>query len=195
MRATIALMRRARLGRTAENPAVGALVVRDGVIVGQGWTQDGGRPLRTVAYGADRRSGARRDIYVSRNPAVITEKSPPCAEAIIAAGVKRVVSALSTWIRASPAGEPRHAAGRGVDVVRRARREALRILSDYVLRVTQGRPTVTLKLAETLDGYAAGDQHDPRLSIIRARQCAYACNARHARCDHGRTGLRRPTIR
>ncbi|MFO1116958.1 MAG: bifunctional diaminohydroxyphosphoribosylaminopyrimidine deaminase/5-amino-6-(5-phosphoribosylamino)uracil reductase RibD [Beijerinckiaceae bacterium] len=169
MRATIALARRG-LGRTAENPAVGALVVRDGVIVGQGWTQDGGRPhAEPVALAQAGEAARGATLYVSLEPCSHHGKSPPCAEAIIAAGVKRVVSALE-----DP--DPR-VAGKGHAMLRAAgvdvvvgvcAAEALRGILGHVLRVTQGRPTVTLKLAETLDGYAAGDQHDPRLSITSA---------------------------
>jgi len=174
MRAALALARRG-LGRTAENPSVGALIVRDGMIVGQGWTQDGGRPhAERVALDAAGGLSRGATMYVTLEPCSHHGKTPPCADAIVAAGVARVVSALE-----DP--DPR-VAGKGHDILRRAgvevatgvcAPEALRVTLGHVLRVRDGRPTVTLKLAETFDGYAAGDEHDPRLTITSA-----AANAR-----------------
>ena len=83
------------LGRTWPNPAVGAVIVKDGVIVGRGWTQPGGRPHAEVE--ALRRAGpAARGatLYVTLEPCSHLGKSPPCADAVIAAGISRVVSAI-----------------------------------------------------------------------------------------------------
>lgn len=174
MRAALALGRRG-LGRTAENPSVGALVVRDGLIVAQGWTQDGGRPhAERVALDAAGDLARGATLYVTLEPCSHHGKTPPCADAIVAAGVARVVSALED-------SDPR-VAGRGHALLRAAgvevtmgvcAEEARRANLGHILRVTQGRPMVTLKLAETLDGHAAGDEHDPRLTITSA-----AANAR-----------------
>ena len=94
MQLALALGRRG-LGRTWPNPAVGAVVVKDGVIVGRGWTQPGGRPHAEPE--ALRRAGeAARGatLYVTLEPCSHFGKSPPCADAIIAAGIARVVSAI-----------------------------------------------------------------------------------------------------
>ncbi|MGB7035365.1 MAG: bifunctional diaminohydroxyphosphoribosylaminopyrimidine deaminase/5-amino-6-(5-phosphoribosylamino)uracil reductase RibD, partial [Xanthobacteraceae bacterium] len=94
MRLALALGRRG-LGRTWPNPAVGAVIVKDGAIVGRGWTQDGGRPHAEIE--ALRRAGeAARgaSLYVTLEPCAHHGKSPPCADAVIAAGLARVVSAL-----------------------------------------------------------------------------------------------------
>src|ERR1700743_2149164 len=83
------------LGQTLPHPAVGAVIVKDGIIVGRGWTQPGGRPHAEVE--ALRRAGeAARGatLYVTLEPCSHFGKSPPCADAVIAAGVERVVSAL-----------------------------------------------------------------------------------------------------
>ena len=83
------------LGRTWPNPAVGAVVVKDGVIVGRGWTQPGGRPHAEPE--ALRRAGeAARGatLYVTLEPCSHFGKSPPCVDAVIAAGIARVVSAI-----------------------------------------------------------------------------------------------------
>src|SRR5262245_37607573 len=83
------------LGRTWPNPAVGAVIVNNGVIVGRGWTQVGGRPHAEAE--ALRRAGAAErgaTLYVTLEPCSHHGKSPPCADAVIAAGIARVVSAL-----------------------------------------------------------------------------------------------------
>src|SRR5499427_9536803 len=83
------------LGRTWPNPAVGAVVAKDGVIVGRGWTQPGGRPHAETE--ALRRAGAAArgaTLYVTLEPCCHHGKTPPCTDAIIAAGIARVVSAI-----------------------------------------------------------------------------------------------------
>src|ERR1700749_3068372 len=94
MALALALGRRG-LGRTWPNPAVGAVVVRDGVIVGRGWTQPGGRPHAETE--ALRRAGAAArgaTLYATLEPCSHYGKTPPCTDAIIAAGISRVVSAM-----------------------------------------------------------------------------------------------------
>src|ERR1700757_1807117 len=83
------------LGRTWPNPAVGAVIVKDGAIVGRGWTQPGGRPhaeVEALRRAGDAARGAT--LYVTLEPCSHYGKSPPCADAVVAAGVARVVSAL-----------------------------------------------------------------------------------------------------
>lgn len=166
MRAALAYGRR-HLGETWPNPAVGALVVRDGIIVGRGATRPGGRPhaeTEALREAGDAARGAT--LYVTLEPCSHHGRTPPCADAIVTAGVARVVSGLEDPDpRVAGRGHARLAAA-GVEV--RAgllRDEALRANLGHVLRVTRGRPMVTLKLAETADGYAAGSEHDPRLMI------------------------------
>src|SRR5476649_2003065 len=94
MSLALALGRRG-LGNTWPNPAVGAVIVKDGVIVGRGWTQPGGRPHAEVE--ALRRAGAAArgaTLYVTLEPCSHFGKTPPCADAIIAAGIARVVAAI-----------------------------------------------------------------------------------------------------
>lgn len=166
MAATIALGRR-QLGTTAPNPAVGALVVRDGVIVGRGATRKGGRPhaeTEALAEAGELARGAT--LYVSLEPCSHFGVTPPCAQAIITSGIARVVSALE-----DP--DPR-VAGRGHRMMREAgvdvvvgvgAQDARRAHLGHILRITRSRPQVTLKLAETADGFAAGGPHDRRLHI------------------------------
>src|SRR5215470_11850083 len=94
MRAALALARRA-LGRSWPNPAVGCVLVREGRVVGRGWTQPGGRPhAETEALGRAGEAARGATAYVSLEPCAHTGKTPPCADALIAAGVARVVSAV-----------------------------------------------------------------------------------------------------
>ena len=144
------------LGNAWPNPAVGAVVVKDGVVVGRGWTQPGGRPHAEVE--ALRRAGeAARGatLYVTLEPCSHHGKTPPCVDAILAAGVARVVSALEDP-NPKIAGEG-HARlrqqGVAVDVGLGAE-EALRAHAGHFRRVREGRPHVTLKLAVSADGKA-----------------------------------------
>src|ERR1044071_5274104 len=83
------------LGRTWPNPSVGALLVKDGMVVGRGWTKIGGRPhAETVAIGEARDLACGATLYVSLEPCSHFGRTPPCADAIIAAGISRVVSAM-----------------------------------------------------------------------------------------------------
>jgi diaminohydroxyphosphoribosylaminopyrimidine deaminase/5-amino-6-(5-phosphoribosylamino)uracil reductase len=145
------------LGRTWPNPAVGCVIVQGDRIVGRGWTQPGGRPHAEVMSLRQAGEAARGAVaYVSLEPCAHHGKTPPCAEALIAAGVSRVVTALE-----DP--DPR-VAGRGHAMLRAAGidvtegvmgAEAAEANAGFLKRVTQGLPLVTLKLATTLDGRIA----------------------------------------
>src|SRR6202521_4861051 len=94
LRLALPLGRRGQ-GRSWPNPAVGAVVVKDGAIVGRGWTQPGGRPHaepEALRQAGEAARGAT--LYVTLEPCSHVGKSPPCADAIIAAGIARVVSAI-----------------------------------------------------------------------------------------------------
>jgi diaminohydroxyphosphoribosylaminopyrimidine deaminase/5-amino-6-(5-phosphoribosylamino)uracil reductase len=158
------------LGQAAPNPAVGALVVKDGRVVGRGATAPGGRPHAEVLALADAGEAARgADLYVTLEPCSHHGKTPPCADAIVAAGLARVVSALEDPDpRVSGHGHARlRAAGVVVEVGVLAD-EARRAHLGHILRQRENRPAVLLKLAQTSDGYAAGGRHDPRLRITGA---------------------------
>src|ERR1700741_4101618 len=112
MRAALALAARG-LGRTWTHPAVGCVLVRDGIVVGRGWTQPGGRPhAETEALGRAGEAARGATAYVSLEPCAHTGKTPPCADALIAAGVARVVAAVE-----DP--DPR-VSGRGIATLRAA---------------------------------------------------------------------------
>ncbi|MBS0535583.1 MAG: bifunctional diaminohydroxyphosphoribosylaminopyrimidine deaminase/5-amino-6-(5-phosphoribosylamino)uracil reductase RibD [Proteobacteria bacterium] len=155
MRLALALGRRG-LGNTWPNPAVGAVLVKDGVIVGRGWTQPGGRPhAETEALRRAKRAAKGATLYVTLEPCSHEGKTPPCADAIIKAGVARVVSALEDP-NPEVAGQG-HArlreAGITVDVGLCAD-EARAAHAGHIGRIASGRPHVTLKLAVSADGKA-----------------------------------------
>jgi diaminohydroxyphosphoribosylaminopyrimidine deaminase/5-amino-6-(5-phosphoribosylamino)uracil reductase len=154
---TIALRLAARgLGRTAPNPAVGAVITDEatGEIIARGWTQPGGRPHAETE--ALRRAGAAargKTMYVTLEPCSHYGKTPPCADAVIAAGITRLVVAIE-----DP--DPR-VAGRGLDRLRAAgvrvergllAREAHCVTRGHIVRVTERRPLIQLKMATGLDG-------------------------------------------
>ncbi len=149
-------------GDVAPNPAVGALLVKDGVVIGRGHTRRGGRPhAETEALRQAGTAAAGATLYVTLEPCSHHGETPPCAEAIVAAGVARVVSALDD--------PDQRVAGRGHRLLREAGIEVRTgVLADaarranlgHILRVTAGRPMVTLKLAETADGFAAASSQD-----------------------------------
>jgi diaminohydroxyphosphoribosylaminopyrimidine deaminase/5-amino-6-(5-phosphoribosylamino)uracil reductase len=173
---------RRRQGRTWPNPAVGAVVVKDGVVIGRGWTQPGGRPHAEPE--ALRRAGeAARGatLYVTLEPCSHIGKSPPCADAIIAAGIARVVSAIEDP-NPEVAGQGHaklRAAGISVDIGLGAA-EAARDHAGHFRRVRDRRPHVILKLAVSSDdkiGAAgrkpvaiSGDAAKARVHLLRA-QC------------------------
>lgn len=156
MRSALALARRG-LGNVWPNPAVGCVIVTEGRVVGRGWTQPGGRPhAETEALamaGAAARGGT---AYVTLEPCSHHGKTPPCAEALIAAGIRRVVVAIE-----DP--DPR-VSGRGITLLRDAgltvvsgvlADEAAELNAGFLTKITHGRPLVTVKLATTLDGRIA----------------------------------------
>ena len=155
------------MGLAAPNPSVGALVVKNGVVVGRGVTAPGGRPHAeplALAEAGDHARGAT--LYVTLEPCSHHGRSPPCVDAVLRSGVDRVVVALG-----DP--DPR-VAGRGLAQLRAAgldvvegvaAGEARRDHLGHVLRVTAGRPAVTVKMAQTADGFAGAPAGQPRLLI------------------------------
>jgi diaminohydroxyphosphoribosylaminopyrimidine deaminase / 5-amino-6-(5-phosphoribosylamino)uracil reductase len=155
MRLALALGRR-NLGRTWPNPAVGAVIVKDGVILGRGWTQQGGRPHAEVeALRHSKKTAQGATMYVTLEPCAHQGKSPPCADAIARAGIARVVSALEDPNPevAGKGHERLRAKGVTVDIGPGAE-EARQTHVGHFTRIAQGRPHVTLKLAISADGKA-----------------------------------------
>jgi diaminohydroxyphosphoribosylaminopyrimidine deaminase/5-amino-6-(5-phosphoribosylamino)uracil reductase len=181
MTAALALARRG-LGTVWPNPAVGCVLVNDGRIVGRGWTQPGGRPhaeVEALGRAGDAAKGAT--AYVTLEPCSHHGKTPPCSEALIEAGVARVVIALE-----DP--DPR-VDGRGVAALRQAgievvqgvgASEALAINEGFFCRIKRKRPMVTLKLAASLDGKIATHTGESQwITGERARMEAHRLRATH----------------
>src|SRR5713226_2772592 len=169
-------------GRSWPNPAVGAVVVNDGVIVGRGWTQPGGRPHaepEALKRAGEAARGAT--LYVTLEPCSHFGRSPPCADAVIAAGIARVVSAIEDPNpEVAGQGHARlRAAGIVVDVGLGAK-EAARDHAGHFRRIRDKRPHVILKLAVSSDdkiGTAGrkpvaitGEAAKARVHLLRA-QC------------------------
>lgn len=172
MRRALALARR---GRTSPNPMVGAVVVRDGRIVGEGYHRRVGEPHAEVH--ALRRAGeAARDavMYVTLEPCCHHGRTPPCTDAVVAAGIARVVAAM-------PDPDPK-VAGKGFAKLRQAGitvesgvcEDEARLLNEaYIKHRTTGMPFVILKSAMSLDGKIATRAGDSKW-ITNERSRAYA---------------------
>lgn len=157
MGAALGLARRG-LGRTWPNPSVGCVIVgADGRVIGRGFTQPGGRPhAETEALAQAGKAAKGGTAYVTLEPCAHHGKTPPCAEALVASGIKRCVIATG-----DP--DPRVAGGgiailtsAGIEIVEGVlEEEALEANAGFFARLKLGRPLVTLKLATSLDGRIA----------------------------------------
>jgi diaminohydroxyphosphoribosylaminopyrimidine deaminase/5-amino-6-(5-phosphoribosylamino)uracil reductase len=183
MQLALSLGRRGQ-GRTWPNPAVGAVVVRDGIIVGRGWTQPGGRPHaepEALKRAGEAARGAT--LYVTLEPCSHFGKSPPCVDAVIASGISRVVSAIEDP-NPEVAGQGHaklRAAGITVDVGLCAA-EAAHDHAGHFRRIRDHRPHVILKLAVSADDKIGAAGHKPiaitgeaaktRVHLLRAQSDA-----------------------
>ena len=183
------------LGNVWPNPAVGCVIVRDGRVLGRGWTQPGGRPhaeRRALDQAGSAACGAT--AYVTLEPCAHHGRTPPCAEALVAAGIARVVTALT-----DP--DPR-VSGRGHAILQSAgvevetgvlSSEAAALQAGFLMRIRAGRPWLTLKLATSFDGRIAtatgesqwitGPQARARVHHLRARHDAVMVGGGTARAD------------
>lgn len=170
------------LGNVWPNPAVGCVILRDGLVVGRGWTQPGGRPhaeVRALDQAGPLAEGAT--AFVTLEPCAHYGHTPPCAEALVAARVARVVTALT-----DP--DPR-VSGKGHTLLRAAgiavtegvlSDHAARLNAGFLKRVTHGLPFVTLKLAATLDGRIATASGESRwITGPEARRKVHAMRLSH----------------
>lgn len=208
MRLALALGHR-NLGRTWPNPSVGAVVVagEPGAerIVGQGVTAPGGRPhAEPIALAMAGAAGHGATLYVSLEPCSHHGRTPPCTDAIIGAGIAQVMTALT-----DP--DPR-VAGRGHGLLAEAgiavttgllAEEAARDHRGHVTRVTQGRPSLHLKLAQTRDGFAGapterlritGPIADGAVHLWRAHADAILVGIGTARADDPALTVRLPGL-
>ena len=181
MAAALSLARRG-LGQVWPNPAVGCVIVKDGRVLGRGWTQPGGRPHAETMALAQAGDGARgATAYVSLEPCAHHGKTPPCADALIASGIARVVMPLEDPDpRVSGKGVARlHDAGISVEIGLLAA-EAEAVNCGFLMRQRSGRPWVTLKLAASLDGRIATSTGQSQwITGPEARRHVHAMRLRH----------------
>ncbi len=182
MGAALALAGRGR-GRTTPNPNVGCVVVKDGRVVGRGWTQPGGRPhaeAMALAQAGDRASGAT--LYVTLEPcAHVSERGPACADLIVAAGVSRVVASMTDPDPRTAGGGFARLNAAGLEALTGVREDdARRTAPGFLARQELGRPSVTLKLATSLDGcIALADGTSRWITGEAARAHAHLERSRH----------------
>lgn len=181
MRNALTLARRG-LGQVWPNPAVGCVLVRDGDVVGRGWTQPGGRPhAETEALSRAGKQASGATAYVTLEPCSHHGKTPPCAQSLIDAAISRAVIA-------STDPDPR-VDGRGVKMLADAgisvdvglcAEEATRLNAGFICRQRKKRPYVTLKCASTIDGRIATRSGDSQwITGDAARSAAHLMRARH----------------
>jgi diaminohydroxyphosphoribosylaminopyrimidine deaminase/5-amino-6-(5-phosphoribosylamino)uracil reductase len=181
MHHALALAERA-LGCVAPNPAVGCVIVSpEGRVVGRGWTQADGRPhAETVALTQAGQSARGGTAYVTLEPCAHFGQTPPCADALIAAGIARVVAAVE-----DP--DPR-VKGKGFEKLRAAgvevvtgmlETEAAAVNAGFFLRVTQNRPLVTLKIGQSKDGKTIRKTGSKWITGEEARRFGHLLRAKH----------------
>jgi diaminohydroxyphosphoribosylaminopyrimidine deaminase / 5-amino-6-(5-phosphoribosylamino)uracil reductase len=206
MAAALAFSERGQ-GLTGLNPSVGCIIVRDGRIVGRGWTQPGGRPhaeAMALHEAGDAAQGAT--AYVTLEPCTHdSERGPACADILIAAGIKQVIAAIK-----DP--DPR-TAGKGFERLQNAgiivivgilADQAKLALAGFISRIEHGRPYVTLKLATSLDGCIAmadgsshwitGDAARAHVHMERARSDAILVGRGTVDADAPRLDVRLPGL-
>lgn len=187
---------------TSPNPRVGCVIAKDGAVVGEGWHARAGAPHAEVHALAQAGGNARgATVYVTLEPCSHHGRTPPCAEALIEAGVARVVTAMS---------DPNPlVAGGGIAMLTLAgvqaevgllEAEARKLNPGFVSRMTRGRPWVRLKTAATLDGRTAledgqsqwitGEAARADVQRLRARACAILTGSGTVRADDPKMTVR-----
>lgn len=168
-------------GRTSPNPMVGAVVVKDGRIIGEGYHEGvGGAHAEVNALDAAGKNAAAATLYVTLEPCNHTGRTPPCTEKILASGIRRLVVAMA---------DPNpHVRGGGIDLIRQQgievttgvlKSQSRRLNEAYVKYITTGLPFVVVKCAATLDGWIATGSGDSKwVSGRQSRQ--YVHRLRHA---------------
>jgi len=142
---------------TRPNPRVGCVIVRDGAVAGTGWHEEAGMPhAEALALNAAGERGRGATLYVNLEPCSHHGRTPPCADAIVAAGVRRVVAAMQDPNpKVAGAGFAKLRAA-GIEVQHGLMEDEARELNiGFVARMTRGRPWVRTKIAASLDGRTA----------------------------------------
>ncbi len=181
MRSALALARQGQ-GLVWPNPSVGCVIVKDGIVVSRARTADTGRPHAETQAISKAGAGARNaDMYVTLEPCAHTGKTPPCCDAIVSAGIRRVVVACPD--------KDHRTDGKGIEALKRAGINVqVGLLSDtarmynrgYFLNREQGRPMFTIKVATTLDAMiACGNGASKWITSTQTRRFAHLERANH----------------
>jgi len=170
------------LGQVRPNPAVGCVIVKNGRLLGRGWTQPSGRPhAETVALAQAGEAARGATAYVTLEPCAHHGKTPPCATALVAAGIARVICPLED--------PDSRVSGNGFQILRKAgivvetgamETAAREAHKGFLFKTSQNRPMLTLKLATSLDGRIATAKGESRwITGPQARATVHQMRASH----------------
>jgi diaminohydroxyphosphoribosylaminopyrimidine deaminase/5-amino-6-(5-phosphoribosylamino)uracil reductase len=163
MRRALTLARRG-IGRTSPNPAVGAIIVKRGKVIGEGWHRKAGGPhaeIEAISAASATLSGST--LYVTLEPCSHFGRTPPCADAVIKAGIRTVVVGMPDPNPLVGGEGIRRLEAAGVEVVTGVLEGECRAINEaYIKHITTGTPLVTIKLASTLDGRIAVSSGESR---------------------------------
>ena len=169
------------IGKTSPNPAVGCVIVKNGAVIGTGWHKKAGGPhaeIHALEMAGNAARGA--DVYVTLEPCCHTGKTPPCSEALIKAGVKRVVAGMSDPNPKVSGGGLAALKQAGIETVCGVLEEDCRAINrPFIKQVSSGMPYVTYKCAMTLDGNIATITGESRwISCEESRKHVHGMRAR-----------------
>jgi len=178
------VLARKGLGRTAPNPSVGAVIVRDGEVLGEGTTRPpGGLHAEMVALEVARRAGADvrgATMYITLEPCCHHGRTPPCTDALVASGIGRVVAGVVDPFPPMRGNGLQQLREAGIEVILGVRAErCAEVVRGFARAVTTGLPEVSCKVASTLDGHIAAHDGQSRW-ITGERARAYGRRLRHA---------------
>lgn len=194
---------RTGLGRTAPNPSVGCVIVKNGTILARARTADTGRPhAETMALAQAGRNAKGASLYVTLQPCSHQGKTPPCTEAIIDAGIKTVIIGASD---PNPKVNLKPLEDAGIEIITGILEdECSELNAGFFLSITQNRPFITLKMACTLDGKIAcaggeskwitGELARKHAHLIRSKHDAILIGSATARADQPLLTTRLPGI-
>lgn len=168
------------LGRTSPNPAVGCVIVKNGIIVGEGWhKRAGGHHAEIHALEMAGAEAGGADVYVTLEPCSHTGRTPPCSDALIRAGVRRVVAGMSDPNPQVNGGGLRALQQEGIETLCGVLEDECRAINRPFLKfMATGQPYVTYKCAMTLDGKTASVTGDSRwISCEKSRNIVHRMRA------------------
>ncbi len=168
------------IGKTSPNPAVGCVIVKNGAVIGEGWHRKAGGPhaeIHALEIAGGAASGA--DVYVTLEPCCHTGRTPPCSEALIRAGVRRVIAGMSDPNPQVDGGGLRALQLAGIETLSGVLEEECRAINrPFVKFMTTGQPYVTYKCAMTLDGKIASVTGESRwISCEASRRIVHRMRA------------------